>query len=199
MQGLLSLSLQSKLSMYQEKLFLVESFLPPLSLQKLCLEGGLEKIPIWLGSLESLTNLRLGYSHLSENPALVLQLLPNLKVLTLWHAYDGSKMGKEFYKAGGFPKLEFLTIASEVLEEWTDLEEGALPSLKHLFLHSCRRLRMLPEGLQFFTTLEHMFLVPLLDDHAERLKPDGEPENYKIKHIPRITFITTSMIQEPFK
>ncbi|XP_062118406.1 putative disease resistance protein At1g59780 [Humulus lupulus] len=118
----------SIMKMYTEKLVLVESFSPPLSLRKLKLEGVLEKIPSWLGSLERLTNIRLGYSHLMENPALVLQLLPNLKDLTLWHAYDGLKMGKEFCKAGGFPKLEYLTMASEFLEEWTELEEGALPS-----------------------------------------------------------------------
>ncbi|XP_030494684.2 putative disease resistance protein At1g59780 [Cannabis sativa] len=199
MQGLLSLSLESKKSRLTEKLVLVESFSPPLSLQKLKLEGHLEKIPSWLGSLERLTNIRLGYSHLLENPALVLQFLPNLKVLTLWHAYDGLQMGKEFCKAGGFPKLENLTMASEFLEEWTELEEGALPSLKYLLFHSCRRLRTLPEGLQFVTTLQRLQLMPLLDDHEVRLKPDGGQENYKIKHIPIVTYMTTSMIQELFK
>ena len=58
-QGLLSLSLQPKVSMNPQKLVLMESFSPSLSLQKLQLEGTLEKIPSWLGSLERLTNLRL--------------------------------------------------------------------------------------------------------------------------------------------
>ncbi|KAJ6875583.1 hypothetical protein NC652_035088 [Populus alba x Populus x berolinensis] len=30
---------------------------------------------------------------------------------------------------------------------------------------------MLPEGLQFVTTLEQLVLLPLLDEHEERLKP----------------------------
>ncbi|EXB93559.1 hypothetical protein L484_014550 [Morus notabilis] len=63
-------------------------------------------------------------------------------------------------------------------------------------LHSCRKLRMLPEGLQFVTGLKQLCLIPLLDEHAERLKPDGGPENYKIKHIQTVSFITTSMIEE---
>ncbi|KAL5544095.1 hypothetical protein UlMin_007879 [Ulmus minor] len=199
MQDLLSLSLDSKHGSEQGKLVLPESISPPPSLRKLRLEGILGKIPNWLGSLERLTKIRLGFSHLSENPALVLQLLPNLKHLILWQAYDGKQMGKEFCKAGGFPKLEILTISSWVLEEWTEIEEGALPSLMYLRLHSCSRLRMLPEGLQFVTTLKQMLLLPLLDDHAERLKPDGGLENYKIKHIPKISFMTTSMVKEIFE
>lgn len=196
MHALLSLSLHAKHTHNQGKLVLLESFSPPPFLRKLRLEGLLEKIPNWFGSLEMLTNLRLGFSHLSENPTLVLQLLPNLKTLTLWHAYDAKQIGKEFCNAGAFPKLEVLNIASHVLEEWTDLEEGALPSLKYLNLHNCLQLRMLPEGLQFITTLRQLRLLPLLDDHAERLKPDGGQENYKIRHIQQISFITMSTLRQ---
>lgn len=68
-------------------------------------------------------------------------------------------MGKEFCSVGGFHKLEILIIAFHVLEEWTEIEEGALPSL------------MLLEGLQFVTTLMQLHILPLLDEHKERLKP----------------------------
>lgn len=195
MQGLLSLSLEARHTFDQGKLVLLDSFSPPPFLRKLRLEGLLEKVPIWLGSLERLTNIRLGFSNLSENPTLVLQLLPNLKTLTLWQAYDAKQIGKEFCEAGGFPKLEVLSIASRVLEEWTNIEEGALPSLKYLNLHNCLRLRMLPEGLQFVTTLEQLHLLPLLDDLEERLKPDGGQENYKIRHIPHVSYITMSTVR----
>lgn len=198
MQGLLCLSLEAKHAYKQQHLVILEFFLPPPLLRKLCLEGLLEKIPNWLGSMECLTKLRLGFSHLSENPGLVLQLLPNLKILTLWHAYDAKHLGKEFCKAGGFPKLEVLSIASHVLEEWTELEEGALPRLQYLHFHNCLNLRMLPEGLQFVTTLKHLDLLPLLDDHSERLKPDGGEENYKIRHIPVISFILVSELTVMF-
>ncbi|KAL6184404.1 hypothetical protein ACLB2K_045805 [Fragaria x ananassa] len=196
---LLSLSLEAKYKYPQEKLVLLESFSPPPFLRKLRLEGILEKLPAWFGSLERLTSLRLGFSHLSENPSLVLQVLLNLKSLTLWEAYDAKQTGKEFCSAGGFFKLEILIIASPVLEEWTELEEGALPSLRYLHLHSCVRLKMLPEGLQSLTKLEQLHLLPMMDDHAERLKPDDGVEYYKIRHIPEISYITNSMIQEIVK
>ncbi|KAF2293287.1 hypothetical protein GH714_040662 [Hevea brasiliensis] len=172
MQGLLCLSLEAKHAYNKNHLVLSESFLPPPLLRKLRLEGFLDKIPSWLGSLENLTKLRLGFSHLSENPTSVLQLLPNLENLTLWHAFDAQQLGKEFCKAGGFPKLEVLSIASHVLEAWTELEEGALPSLQYLHFHNCLRLRMLPR-FAVITTLKQLDLLPLLDEHAERLKPDG--------------------------
>ncbi|XP_065874940.1 disease resistance protein RPM1-like [Euphorbia lathyris] len=195
MQGLLSLSLEAKCG-FRENLFLAESFSPPPLLRKLRLEGNLEKVPSWFGLMENLTKIRLGFSHLSENPTLVLQLLPNLRDLTLWHAYDARQLGKEFCKAGGFPKLEVLSISSHVLEEWIELEEGALPSLLYLHFHNCLRLRMLPEGLQFVSTLKQLDLLPLLDEHAERLKPDGGEENHKIKNIPRISFIPMSLVSQ---
>jgi Leucine-rich repeat (LRR) protein len=198
MQGLLSLSLEAKHTFDQGHLVLRDSFSPPSILRKLRLEGLLEKTPNWLGSMESLTKLRLGFSHLSENPTLVLQVLPNLEKLTLWNAYDGRQLGKDFCKAGGFPKLEVLIIASRVLEEWTELEEGALPRLKYLHFHNCLNLRMLPEGLQFVTTVEELVLLPLLDEHEERLKPDGGLENYKIRNIPKITFIPASVVASRF-
>ncbi|PIA29329.1 hypothetical protein AQUCO_06100090v1 [Aquilegia coerulea] len=184
MEGLLSLSLQAKSCYPEGTLPSIEQFTPPPLLQKLRLEGTLEKLP--------------RFSRLPEDPALVLQFLPNLKHLTLWHAHDSKQMGKEFCSAGGFPKLEVLVFASFVLEEWTELEEGALPSLKHLHMHSCLKLRMLPEGLQHVTTLRKLTLIPLLDDHAERLKPDRGEESYKIQHIPEIEVMTTSMVQEAF-
>ncbi|CAN1235809.1 Disease resistance protein RPM1 [Linum perenne] len=194
LQSLISLSLEAKSNLGKEKLILLESFSPPPLLQKLRLEGSLERIPSWFHYLNNLKMLRLGFSHLEEDPGLVLQLLPNLQNLTLWQAYDVKQLGKEFCKAGGFPKLEVLSIASHVLEEWTEVEEGAFPSLQYLHIHNCSRLKMLPEGLQFITTLKQLDLLPVLDELVERLKPDGGEENYKIKHIPNIKFIPVSAL-----
>lgn len=59
-------------------------------------------------------------------------------------------------------------------------------------------MRMLPEGLQFVTTVEELVLLPLLDEHEERLKPDGGLENYKIRNIPKITFIPASVVASRF-
>lgn len=104
-------------------------------------------------------------------------------------------MEKEFCSVGGFHKLEILIIAFHVLEEWTEIEEGALPRLKYLQLHKCLKLRMLLEGLQFVTTLKQLHILPLLDEHKERLKPYGGEENYKIRHIPQLSFIPMSVLR----
>ncbi|KAL6175981.1 hypothetical protein ACLB2K_052617 [Fragaria x ananassa] len=145
------------------------------------------------------TAVEVGFSNLSENPSLVLQVLPNLKKLALWEAYNAKQIGKEFCTACGFSKLEVIIIASRILEEWTEFEEGALPSSTYLHLPSCLRLRMLPGGLQSLTTLQHLHLLPVLDDHAEQLKPDSGEEYYKIRHIPQISYTTNSMLQNYVK
>ncbi|KAF5204654.1 Disease resistance protein rpp13 protein [Thalictrum thalictroides] len=196
MEGLLSLSPEAKSSYHENKLPSIEPFTPPPLLQKLRLEGTLERLPSWFSLIGNLKKLRLGFSRLPEDSALVLKLLPNLNHLTLWHAHDSKQMAKEFCVAGGFSKLEVIVFASFVLEEWTELEEGALPNLKHLHMHTCLKLRMLPEGLPHVTTIRKLTLIPLLDDHAERLKLETGEESYKIQHIPVIDVITTSMVQE---
>ncbi|KAJ6977529.1 hypothetical protein NC653_029437 [Populus alba x Populus x berolinensis] len=128
MQGLLSLSLEAKHTFDEGHLVLRDSFSPPSILRKLRLEGLLENT--------KLAWFNGKYSYKAE----------------------ARQLGKDFCKAGGFPKLEVLIIASRVLEEWTELEEGALPRLKYLHFHSClnlMNLRMLPEGLQV-TTVEEL-------------------------------------------
>ncbi|XP_077242743.1 putative disease resistance RPP8-like protein 4 [Tasmannia lanceolata] len=195
MGGLISLSLEGEKRFRTESTLHVDEFSPPPLLRKLRLEGKLERMPNWFISMENLTKLRLGFSHLSENPGSVLQLLSNLKILCLWHAHDAKQIGREFCSAGGFPNLEDLSIASHVLEEWTEVEEGAMPRLKRLHLHNCLKLRLLPEGLQYVTTLRQLDLLPLLDDHEYRLRPDGGEDNYKIRHIAHISYITTGMLE----
>ena len=146
-------------------------------------------MPVWLGSMENLTKLYMCFSHLSENPTTILQFLPNLKYLLLKHAYKGKRMEREFFRAGGFPKLEFLKIDSTVLVEWTEIEKGALPSLKQLCFFNCTKLMVLPEGLQHATTLQILDSWNVHEDLIRRLRSNGGPKNYKIKHIPLVKYL----------
>ncbi|KAJ9683386.1 hypothetical protein PVL29_019109 [Vitis rotundifolia] len=164
----------------------LETFSPPPLLETLQLQGCLIEMPLWLGSMENLTKLHLCYSHLSENPTTILQFLPNLEYLRMGDAYKGKRMEIEFFRAGGFPKLEYLTIGSQDLVEWTAIEEGALPSLKELRFSNCPKLMVLPEELQHVTTLQILHLWKVHEDLIRRLSPNGGPENYKIKHIPLV-------------
>ncbi|XP_042491112.1 putative disease resistance protein RGA3 [Macadamia integrifolia] len=124
MRGLVSLSLDSGDHRGKELLPTLELFSPPQFIRKLSLDGRLVDLPHWVCYMEKLTKLSLGFSFLPEEAVFLLQLLPNLKHLTLWEACKVKKMNKEFCPVGGFPKLEALVIASMKLMEWTEIEEG---------------------------------------------------------------------------
>ena len=187
MENLTSLSLETEGNCFEGTYFSIfpelDAFSPPPLLQEFFLRGRLIEMPVWFASMENLTRLSLCFSYLSENPASVLQLLPKLKHLKLWGAYKARHIGKEFCNAGGFPVLETLTIASEFLAEWTEIETGAFPSLRYLCFHGCGNLIFLPEGLQNISTLQDLRFLPWHPDLKRRLM--GE-ENYKIKHVPHI-------------
>ncbi|XP_034706537.1 disease resistance protein RPM1-like isoform X2 [Vitis riparia] len=171
----------------EDSIFLfLESFSPPPLLETLELVGRLTQMPLWLGSMENLTRLCMACTHLSENPTTILQFLPNLKSLLLRDAYKGKRMEREFFRAGGFPKLEYLEIISYVLVEWTEIDKGALPCLKELHFNGCWRLMGLPEGLQHVATLQKLTLKDVHGDLTRRLNPNGGSQNYKIKHIPLV-------------
>ncbi|XP_058005940.1 disease resistance protein RPM1-like [Hevea brasiliensis] len=160
-------------------------FSPPPHLQELVLRGGLVELPNWLLSMENLTTLVLGRSDLLEEPSSDLQFLPKLKHLRLWEAYRAKIIGKEFCEAGGFSELETLTIASSDLVEWTEIVNGAFPSLKRLQFWNCYNLRFLPEGLQNISTIQELYITHLHGDLSRRL---SSKENYKIKQIPKLYF-----------
>ncbi|XP_042491096.1 probable disease resistance RPP8-like protein 4 [Macadamia integrifolia] len=169
-------------------------FSPPLFMTELCLCGRLVDLPDWIGSMVSLTKLKLGNSFLPEEAISVLQFLPNLNHLNLINACDTKQIGKEFRLVGGFPKLEALIITSKNLFEWTEIKKEALPSLAYLNFHNCSRLMSLPEGLQYVTTLKVLQMLPLHPDLEQKLKPGGGKENNKIKHIPQKHFFSPSAL-----
>ncbi|EEF37323.1 hypothetical protein RCOM_0745070 [Ricinus communis] len=142
-------------------------------------------MPSWLASMNNLTRLHLAYSDLSENQISVLQYLPKLKDLTLWSTFNAKMIGKQFCKAGGFPELEILKIVSDFLAEWTEVVNGAFPSLTFLMFSDCPNFKFLPEGLQNISKLQKLAFWEVHEDLSRQLQ--GE-ENYKIKHISKVTF-----------
>ena len=91
--------------------------------------------------------------------------------------------------------MEYLTIAIDDLVEWTQVEEGTLPSLKQLCFSNCMKLMVPPEGLQHVTTLQILDLWNVHEDLIRRGSPSGGPENYKVKHIPCVTYLGHMMSQ----
>ncbi|KAF8391748.1 hypothetical protein HHK36_021982 [Tetracentron sinense] len=176
------------------------SFSQHVYLYKLFLRGQLEKLPNLVDFPPNLTQLSLYFSFLTierqqededapqpQNRIMAtLEQLPNLRVLVLgWRSYVEKEM---IFTAGGFPKLQDLSIHGlEHLEEWR-VEKGAMPCLQSLDLMRCHRLKMLPDGLRHVTTLQKIFLYQGDNPGLKaRVEKDRGEDWYKIQHVPSIT------------
>ncbi|XP_060675309.1 putative disease resistance protein At1g50180 [Ziziphus jujuba] len=162
------------------------------SLSKLGLEGkmkfqqqqGLIHLP------QSLTKLTLKWSAMEQDPMPVLEnKLPNLRFLMLgWDAYVGSEM---VCSAHGFPNLDTLHLTElNNVREWI-VEKGAMPSLKKLKIDWLPKLEMIPEGLEFVTSLKELEIVRMRNSFCEKLQVKNEIEGqdyYKVRHIPSISY-----------
>lgn len=93
-----------------------------------------------IGLPQSLTELTLSASQLSNDPMPDLEKFYNLKSLSF---FSGSYIGKRMVCSnGGFRQLQFLKFfLLQELEEWT-VEEQAMPNLKRLEIRSCKRLKV---------------------------------------------------------
>lgn len=63
------------------------------------------------------------------------------------------------------------------------MDDGAMPSLRHLIIDHCDQLKKIPEGFQYLTALRELFLLNMPDEFEIRIKGD---DWYKIQHIPSI-------------
>ncbi|XWS07753.1 hypothetical protein CRYUN_Cryun41cG0017700 [Craigia yunnanensis] len=182
------------------KVFLIPSYhdLEPLSqchhLSKLFIQGKIQEDPHLRHHVlkfvpTNIIKLILWGSELKQDPMVVLEKLPHLKILNLTlDAYTGTKL---ICSANGFLQLDSLVIGDlSKLEEW-EIEEGAMPHLRSLLLKSLYNLRMFPEGLRYLTALQELKLKRMKRSLVERIEViDGrEGEDFsKVSHIPSITW-----------
>ncbi|XP_040989247.1 probable disease resistance RPP8-like protein 2 [Juglans microcarpa x Juglans regia] len=140
----------------------------------------IEKLPEHDKISPHLVQLKLNETGLEEDPMSTLEKLPNLKILHLAsHAYTGNKM---ICSVRGFPQLQSLILVDlNNLEEW-EVEQGSLPRLCHLKISSCCKLRMVPDGVQFVTTLQKLEIIRMPESFADRLGEGGQ-DFYKIRHL----------------
>ncbi|XP_058112039.1 probable disease resistance protein RF9 [Magnolia sinica] len=148
------------------------------------LDGSLEKLPDVHEFPPNLTSLLLEGSQLERDQIGTLEMLPNLRRLCL---FSRSYVGKEMVcSVGGFPLLDYLTIYDlDELEEWR-VEEGSMPNLRHLKIWKCRRLKMLPDGLQHISTLQKLKVRGMPEEFGERARKDEGDDWHKIRHIPSL-------------
>ncbi|KAM7485848.1 hypothetical protein LguiA_001857 [Lonicera macranthoides] len=154
------------------------------SLAGLQLEGKIGKLPEYRQDHfpTSLTRISLHNSRLTEDPMTTLEKLPNLKYLELgFLSYVGNEM---VCSAGGFPQLRSLRLgALTELENW-QVDEGALPLLSSLFISNCKKMKRLPEELEFLTELQNMWIYNMPKAFVDKIQ--GE-DFYIIQHVPFVT------------
>ncbi|GLJ20163.1 hypothetical protein SUGI_0366060 [Cryptomeria japonica] len=133
--------------------------LPPLSEKMLAMKD-LEflrlwgfAVPNWICGFSNLMQLELYDCHCVEYPA--LEMMPNLIKLEIWENDICKALPKGFGKSKGFPQLLFLEIRGfSVLEEFLELEDGAMPNLEILNVFLCPNLKKVPSGLEPLRSLK---------------------------------------------
>ncbi|KAK8633203.1 hypothetical protein V6N13_014051 [Hibiscus sabdariffa] len=152
---------------------------------KLSLAVGISELPEYHHLSSDLTYIHLEGSYLEEDPMPTLEKLPSLRVLELHDvAFEGMKMS---CSAQGFPKLEYLTLARLYdLEEWK-VDGGAMPCLRRLEIEWCEKLKMVPDGLRYITTLQELEIKSMPKMFIDKLVEGGEDFG-KVRHVPSRIF-----------
>lgn len=151
----------------EEELQLEALSLPPPFLQKLELVGKLNRLPHWIRSLANLTHLNLSLSCLQDDIISDLRLLSTLVFLELKKAYRGKLL---HFKVGWFPKLNKLSFVELAQLDSLVLEEGALPTIRELKLICCPKLKTLPQGIEYLTSLKKLHSEEMPEEFMGRLR-----------------------------
>ncbi|GKU97398.1 hypothetical protein SLEP1_g10547 [Rubroshorea leprosula] len=183
---LMSLSLKTDILSFPDKVVdLRQLLLGCPHLCKLHIEGRIENLPEYHEFPPYLAKLTLWGSRLQGDPMKTLEKLPNLRYFSGWEVFVGKKMVRS---REGFPQLKTLLLRGlPNLEEWT-VEEGAMHSLARLGISDCYKLKIVPEGMMFITTLKELEIRWMTRAFKSLLQEDGE-DFYKIQHVPSIVFL----------
>ncbi|VVA18884.1 PREDICTED: disease resistance, partial [Prunus dulcis] len=156
----------------------------PLSLQRICLKGRLERTPQWISQLYSVVKISLKESKLDAkaNRLYALQALPNLMELNLVDYYTGEKLE---FQVETFKKLKILRIQQLDQLNLMIVENGAMPVLKKLTMSKCKNLTLLPVGIEVLTKLEELCVHDMHTEFIAQLRRDTEPFQ-AVQHIPVI-------------
>ncbi|XP_055800601.1 disease resistance protein RPP13-like [Solanum dulcamara] len=119
-------------------------------LQKLWLDGRIEKLPLLQNSITMMVLLD---SKLMEDPMPILGMLPNLRKLELLGAYEGNEI---MCSDNSFGQLEFLSLAClENLERW-HLATSAMLLIKGLRIDHCTKLNEIPDRMKYVKFFKHI-------------------------------------------
>ncbi|KAL1222773.1 putative disease resistance RPP8-like protein 2 [Cardamine amara subsp. amara] len=110
--------------------------------------------------------------RMEEDPTPVLEKLLHLRSVCF---SSGAFVGKRMvYSKGGFPQLCALKMSyKKELEEWR-VEEGSMPCLRTLTIDNCKKLKQLPNGLKYITSLKELKIEIMNREWTEKLVTGGE-------------------------
>ena len=143
--------------------------------------GKLEKVPQWVSSLQSLTNLHLHWSKLEEDPLPHITAFPHLGRLVLINAY----VGKQLCFNIGFPNLTELMIRNSSQLNEIIIEKGVMPNLKSLGIEKCMELKTVPKGVEYLN-LQELIVISVSMELINRIEEEGGVDFPKVQHIPKI-------------
>ncbi|KAH0900098.1 hypothetical protein HID58_049666, partial [Brassica napus] len=131
-----------------------------------------------------ITTISLIDFRLTEDQMMILEKLLHLKHVKLIGSFCGGRM---VCSRDGFPQLQKLEF--EGLKEWEEwiVEEGSMPLLHTLEIDSCPKLKELPDGLRFITSLKNLEFVNMAKGWEKRLSEGGN-DFYKVQHTPSVKF-----------
>ncbi|XP_027183798.1 disease resistance protein RPM1-like [Coffea eugenioides] len=158
----------------------------PPRLQRLYLNGRLERMPSWISKLHDLVRLRLKWSRLdqqSNNPINSLQDLPNLLELQLLDAYNGEQLD---FNAGKFQKLKILELELLPQLKMVIMERNSLPCLQKLIIRRCGQLRHIPVGIDDLSQLKEIHLYDMPKNFVSMLEKNGGSLYHLVQHVPLI-------------
>ena len=154
---------------------------------KLELIGLTRELPNDLQYYPNLIKLSLDSTDLKEDQITILERLQNLRVLCLGVGTFEENTKTLKCSAGGFPRLELLSLLwMQEIEEWM-VEEGAMPCLRRLYIENCGRLKTVPDGLRYITTLRELAITGMSKAFYSGLEKGGA-DFYKIQHVPSLDF-----------
>ncbi|CDP18158.1 unnamed protein product [Coffea canephora] len=158
----------------------------PPPLQRLYLNGRLERMPIWISKLHDLVRLRLKWSRLDQqcnNPINILQDLPNLLELQLLDAYNGDQLD---FNAGKFQKLKILELELLRQLKMVIMERNSLPCLQTLIIRRCGQLGQIPVGIDDLRRLKEIHLYDMPENFVSMLEKNGGSLYHLVQHVPLI-------------
>ncbi|ESQ42237.1 hypothetical protein EUTSA_v10012605mg [Eutrema salsugineum] len=154
-------------------------------LNQLRLDIKIDKLPNELQFPSRIASVSLSSCDLLEDPMPVLEKLHSLKIVSLeLNAFTGKRM---VCSKAGFPKLHTLEFSIlDNLDEWV-VEEESMPNLCRLEINDCRKLKSLPDGLRYITSLEELRVGWMENAFKDKLIQGGE-DYYKIQHVSYVVF-----------